>query len=115
MHVRRERDERDHVGGQHFVLDEFFGGVDAAIDLLGVHAGEIEEQEHEAAIARVDLNGIRRVKQASVRRVACGAGDGGFGGACGGERVDIFKIERGDVLLLAVFGHGEVFAFSDRG
>ena len=70
--------------GSILVVDEFFGGVDAAIDLLGVHAGEIEEQEHEAAIAGIDLYGVGGVEEAAVRRIACLAGDGGFGCACGG-------------------------------
>ena len=111
VHVRRERDERDHVGGEHFFFDEFRRGIHAAIDLLGIHAAEIEEQEHEAAIARVDLNGIRGVEQAGIRSVAGGAGDGGVGCASGGECVDVFKIEGGDVLFFAVFGQGEVGLF----
>ena len=111
MHVRRERNERDHVGREHFFFDEFCGGIHAAIDLLGIHAAEIEEQEDEAAVARIDLNGVRGVEQASVRCVTSGAGDGGIGCARGGECVDVFKIEGGDVLFFAVFGEGEVGLF----
>src|SRR5580704_1794628 len=40
-----------------------------------------------------------------------GSSDGGFGGACGGEFIDIFEVERGDFLALAVFGDGEIFFF----
>ncbi len=42
-HVGGQGDEGDQVGGLHAGLHEFFGGVDAAIDLLGVHAGEVEK------------------------------------------------------------------------
>jgi len=63
------------------------------------------------AVARIDLNRIRGVQKAGICCVACGAGDGSFGGAGGGESVDIFKIESGDFLFLAVFGEREVAFF----
>ncbi len=111
VHVRRKRDERDHVGRKHFFFDELRCRIHAAIDLLRIHAGKIEEQKDEPAVARIDLNRIRGVQQTGIRRVARNAIHGGFGSTRRGERVHVFEIKSRDVLLLAVFGEREVFAF----
>jgi hypothetical protein len=48
-----ERDEGDEVGRLHLLVDEVDGGVDGTVHVLGLHAGEVEEEDHQAMIVEV--------------------------------------------------------------
>ena len=101
-----ERDERDQVGGLHFRFKKVACGLDAAIQVLGLHRGEVEEHDDEAMIAQIF--GLRYDDSLVARTVrACReAADGGFVERSG--HVDALEVEGGNLLLLAVLVDGEV-------
>ena len=51
--LRAKSDDGDEVGLGHLLLDEFFGGVVGADQIVGLHGGEIEEQDDQAAVAHL--------------------------------------------------------------
>ena len=51
--VRGKSDDGDDVRFGHLLLDEFLGGVVGADQIVGLHRGEIEEQDDQAAVAQL--------------------------------------------------------------
>ena len=92
--------------GCHFVFQKIAGRAHAAIEVLGLHGGEIEEHDDEAVIAQIfgtrDHGGLVPLPVGAGREAA----DGRLVQRRG--HVDALKIEGGDLLLLAVFVDGEV-------
>ena len=98
-----ERDEGDEIGGLHLLVDEVLGAFDGAVDVLGLHGGEIEEEDHKAVVAEVFGVG----GEVFVEQVGDGglAGDGVLFGEDGGL-VDVLVVEAGDLLGFVVFEDG---------
>ena len=110
MHVGGERDDGDKISGLHLFVNEFFCRVHGAVNILGLHCGEIEEKKNQAAIASIEggrrfLGGVKE----SSRGCRGGARDRRAGS--GGQLIDVLKIEAGNLLFLAVFVEGKVLFF----
>src|SRR5581483_10938032 len=110
---RRERRDRDEIGRRELVVDVVVRSLDGAVDFLGLHRAEIEEQYDETAPAHVDLRrrqrrgGGRRFRGRLLRqdRRRLGRGRDRRVG-----RVELLEVERRDRLRLVVFRDGEVVA-----
>ena len=60
IHQQRtsQRNNRDQVGRRHLLVDIVLRGGDGVIDFVGLHGGEIEEQNDQAAIFElIELRG----------------------------------------------------------
>ena len=58
--IRTEGDNRDKVRCSHLLLEEFFGSVVGALDVIGGHRSEIEKEDEHAAVANLVANGLRK-------------------------------------------------------
>ena len=54
---RGKSDDGDDVGFGHLLLDEFFGGVVGADQIVGLHGSEVEEEDDQAAVAQLVAGG----------------------------------------------------------
>ena len=48
-----ERNQRDQIGRLHFLLEEIARRIHAAVQVFGLHRGEVEEHHDEAMVAQV--------------------------------------------------------------
>ena len=101
-----ERDQSDEVGGLHFCAQEGLRRIHGALQILGLHGGEVEEHHDQSVIAQFlglgDDDGFVAVAGGAGGEAA----DGGFVERRG--HVDAFEIEGVDGLLFAVFEDFEV-------
>ncbi len=102
---RIERDDGNQVRRMHLFVDVVAGSVLSANDIVGLHRGDVEEHDDEAVIAQLFLGS--RAGLCAKDPIGRGGVDGGF--VEGGGFVDVFKVEAGDMLRLAVLGNGEIF------
>ena len=89
----------------HLLVEVIAGGILGAVDVVGLHGGEVEEHDDEAMVAQLCRGG------GAVLRAEDAVGRGGVDGGLveGGGLVDVLEVEADDVLRLAFFGDGEIF------
>ncbi len=107
-----QRNNRDQVGRSHLCIDVVLGGSDGAIDFVGLHGGEIEEQNDEAAIFElvgrigggIRWGGTCWLSRRSFER-------SGLRHTLVGNSIDVLQIEGNDFLWFVVFENRKVFWF----
>ncbi len=101
-----QRDQRHQVGGRHLLLQEIARRLHAAFQVFGLHRRQIKEHDDQAMIAQVFGTSH---DHGLVARPLCPRGkaaDRGLVQRSG--HIHALKIERGDLLLLAVLVDAEV-------
>src|SRR5437762_1592301 len=100
-----ERNQRNQIGYSHLLVNEAQRSIDRAIDIIGFHSREVEEEHHQSAVPDLLTRNRRGARDLDW---SGGTTDGRLLGASAEEFVNILKIEAADLLAFAIFRKREV-------
>ena len=115
LHRGAEAHDGDQIRRRHLLVDKVQRALAGAIELVGLHVGQVEEQHDQAAVANARRFCCSPAIAALARTVGAGEQVGRrralrlhLGRSALREALDILEIERPQLLRLAVFEHREI-------
>jgi hypothetical protein len=103
-----QRHDRYQIGRRHLGIEVVLGRGYGVVDFIGFHSGEIEEKNDEAAVLVLICRSRGGLRPRRFSRSHAGQWLG-LGHIERGNDIDIFHVERCDLLRFVVFEDGKVF------